>query len=496
MFCTPTGVSPMAKKEVQKIEEKAHGMVLYSDGSANPNPGAGGWGLHGYVYSNIAPKKGSGNSMQYLTEKGYIEKVQAQDVKPKEVKPMTYVDGFGSFPYPVTNNVAEISAATHAFSFALTHEDIKKVSLFTDSEYVVKGTASWLQIWKDNNWVKRDGNPVANKEVWQDLDKNLSKLLDKGVEVEVKWVKGHSTYLGNQIADMNADIGTLHSRQNAYRIEFNKTPSDGYWTPKDTRHPFICHRRIYFSSLSAINVPGEYYLGEHGKDDELLGKRTADGCYSYLVLATPDNYIEMLRRKQCEESNGLDSIIMGRLDKLFAATTRSQLDRFGEVCVYRPNNRRLDMHFLDGEPVTKELNPPRLAMRAIDAVNTLKGLLLAWKDNTPNTVTATDLTEVFYEKDAKGSGVLKAEFIVGFSTLPVQVYYGDLSKSQQERVDLCMGVDLPDRNALKKLEKLDPKVTVITWMESEKMFRYATIVKAGESYGIWAGMNSNLRVLT
>lgn len=486
----------MSKKIIEKTEDTPYGVVLYSDGSANPNPGTGGWGLHGYSYSAVAPKKGSGNSTQYLTEKGYIEKLQDREVKPKEVKPLTYVDGYGSFPYPVTNNHAEITGALHAFTFALSHDEIKKVLLLTDSEHVVNGTTSWLPTWKKNNWIKRDGNPVANKEVWQTLDQNLQKLLDKGVEVDVKWIKGHSTYLGNQIADFNADLGTLHSRQNSHRIELNKSPADGYWATKNTRHPFICHRRIYFSSLESVNVPGEYCLGEHGKDDELLGKRTADGCYSYLSLETPDEYVEMLRRKQCEASNGLDSIIMGRLDKLFEATTRSRLDRFGEICIYRPKSQVLDMYFADGEPLTKELNPPRLAMRAVEAVNTLKGLLQSWKDKTPDTVTATDVTDIFYVQDAKGNTVLKSEFIVGFSSLPVFVHYGDLAKAQKEKVDLCMGVDIPDRNALKKLEKLEPEVVVITWMESEKMFRYATIVKSGNNYGIWAGMNSNLRLLT
>lgn len=486
----------MSKKTIEKIEDQPHGIVMYSDGSANPNPGTGGWGLHGYVYGEHPPKKGSGNSTQYLTEKGYVEKLQTKEVKPQEVKPLMYVDGYGSFPHPVTNNIAEIVGAANAFSFALKHDSVKKVQLFTDSEHVLNGATSWLPTWKKNNWIKRDGNPVANKEFWQVLDENLQKLLDKGVAVDVKWVKGHSNDLGNHMADLNADIGTLSSKQNAYRVEFNKSPADGYWTPKNNRHPFISHRRIYFSSLESINVPGEYYLGEHGKDDELLGKRTADGCYSYLCLETPDEYIEMLRRKQCEASNGLDSIIMGRLDKLFEAATRSRLDRFGEICIYRPKSQVLDMHFLDGEPLTKELNPPRLAVRAVEAVNTLKGLLQSWKDKTPNTVTATDLTDTFYTQDEKGNTVLKSEFIVGFSTLAAQVYYGDLAKAQQERVDLCMGVDLPDRNTLKKLEKLKPEIIVITWMESEKMFRYATIVKAGNDHGIWAGMYSNLRVLT
>lgn len=484
----------MAIKREEKIEDKPHGMVLFSDGSANPNPGFGGWGLHGYTYSDQLPKKGSGNTTQYLTEKGYIEKIQAKTVKPTEVKPLTYVDGYGSFSQSITNNVAEIAAAANGFAYADGYE-IKKLLLLTDSEYTVNGATKWLPTWKSNNWIKRDGSPVANKDIWLTLDANLQKLTDKGVEVEVRWVKGHSTFLGNQIADKNADIGRLYSNRNLLRTEFNTKPAEGYWSSKLEKHPFICQRRIYFSTIKESNVPGEYYLGEHGKDDELLGKRTADGCHSYIQLETPEPFIEMLRTKQCEEAKDLDSIIMGRLDKLFEPSTQADLDRFGEVCIYRAHRSKLDLNFIDNEPLTKELKPPRLAMRAIESVNTLKGIFLAWQDAGNDTITSTNVTPLFYDVDSKGERKLKAQFIVGFSMLSLEVFYGKQTPLQKEKVDLCMGVDMPDRNALKRLEKLKPEITVVTWMESEKTFRYATILKSGNSYGIWAGMHSNLRIL-
>ncbi len=483
----------MAKED--KVADVPYGMVLYTDGSAQPtNPGFGGWGLHGFTYSETPPKKGSGNSTQYLTEKGYIEKIQVKAEKPTEVKPISYVDGFGSFPNFITNNVAEIAAAANGFAYADKYP-IKKLLLMTDSEYTVNGSTKWLPTWKKNNFIKNDGSVVANTEVWKHLDENLQKLYEKGVEVEVRWVKGHSTFLGNQLADKNADIGALYSKQKAIRTEFDTKAADGYWSPKGDHHPFLFQRRIYFSTLKENNVPGEYFMGEHGKDDELMGKRTADGCHSYLKLETPDPWIEMLRVKQCCEARDLDSIIMGRLDKLFASSTQAELERFGEICMYRKFSNKLDLHFLDDEPLTKELKPPRIAMRAIESVNTLKGIFLAWQDKTPDTVTATPVTSLFYDIDEKGDYKLKAEFIVGFSNLPAEVFYGKADPLQKEKVDLCMGVDLPDRNALKKLEKHKPEMTVVTWMESEKTFRYATIVKAGNSFGIWAGMHSNLRVL-
>jgi ribonuclease HI len=496
------------KAKDNKLEETLKGMVLWSDGSSAPtNPGFGGWGLHGYTYSDQPPKKGNGLSGQVLTEKGYLDKTVAKTQNAIDVKPVSYVDGFGSFAIPVTNNLAEIAGVANGLSYASNY-DVKKVTLLTDSMYVVEGVGR-VPNWAKNNWVKNDGNAVANKEMWTTLNTNLLALKSKGVEVEIKWVKGHSIHLGNNLADKHANIGNRYSRRGEVRSEFNTSPADGYWTAKIDRHPFISQRRIYFVSREDACVPGEYFLGEHGKDDELLGKRIADGAHSYVRLTTPEPVIELMRTAQIREAKGDDAIVMGRLDKLFDTSTHNDLMRFGDVCLYRPHRNRMDLYFIekktmpDGkvvdEPVTKELNPPRLAMRAIESVNLLKGLVLSWLDEEQAGVTQTDMTDTFYAIDSKGVYTLKSEFIVGFSTLSTLVnYVRDPEKSkvaEQAQVDLFLGVDLPDRNSLKRMEALKPLVYVVTWMESENAFRHATIIHAGSDIGIWAGMFSNLRMV-
>jgi ribonuclease HI len=484
------------------------GIVLWSDGSSAPsNPGYGGWGLHGYTYSVAPAKKGNGLSGQVLTDQGYLDKTSAKTQNSTEVKPVNYVDGFGSFAMPVTNNLAEIAGVANGLLYAANH-DVKRVTLLTDSMYVVEGVGR-VANWAKNNWIKYDGNPVANKDMWLTLSANLLALKDKGVDVQIKWVKGHSVHLGNNLADKHANIGNRYSRRGELRTEFNTTAADGYWTAKIERHPFISQRRIYFVSRQDACIPGEYFLGEHGKDDELLGKRTADGAHSYVRLSTPEPVVEMLRQAQIKAARGEDAIVMGRLDKLFETSTHNDLMRFGDVCLYRAHRNKMDLHFIekkttpDGkvidEPVTKELNPPRLAMRAIESVNFLKSLLLTWLGEGQTTVTQTDVTDTFYATDAKGKCTLRSEFIVGFSTLSAQVNYVRVPQTtplvEQQQIDLFLGVDLPERNALKRMEALSPLVHVLTWMESEHAFRHATVIQAGTDIGVWAGMFSNLRVI-
>ncbi len=79
--------------------------------------------------------------------------------------------------------------------------------------------------------------------------------------------------------------------------------------------------------------------------------------------------------------------------------------KWGDVCLYRKNtNPRqrgyLNLYYLDKEVVTEQLNPPLIAIRAIESVNVLKGLLLAWQSNDPN-IHSTDITSHFYAPDEK-----------------------------------------------------------------------------------------------
>lgn len=508
----------MATSKPPKAEDKILGMVLYSDGSAAvTNPGYGGWGLHGYAYSDQPPKKGSGNAAQHLTAQGYVDKVTAKKMTSiggsaiEEIKPLFYLDGYGSFKELVTNNVGELAGAVNALKFALDY-DLQDVRVLSDSTYVVKGASEWLPTWKKNNWFKRDGTPVVNRGLWESFDEVLTQLKAKGVGVKIEWLKGHSIYLGNQLADKYATIGNRYSRVGQARADIELKPADGYWSVKYERSPFLSHRRLYFTTGMGAPVPGQYHLGEHGKDDELLGKRQADGAYSFVKLQTPDPLIEMLVAKQTALAAGRESVIMARLDKLFASGVSGDLLRFGDICVHQPSPRRADLHIITqestedekegqrggrsavGEPLTKELSPPRLASRAIEAVNMLHGVLEAHLDPANTSLVKTNLTEVLFEIDDKGAYCLRPEFIVGYSVLDTTARWGVVGAEKTEKVSLYMGIDLPDRNALKRMEALKPQVYVLTWCESETAFRYATAIQAGPDAGIWAGMYSNLRL--
>ncbi|KAL7646142.1 UNVERIFIED_CONTAM: hypothetical protein RMT77_003043 [Armadillidium vulgare] len=100
-----------------------------------------------------------------------------------------------------TNNTAEIQAATYALELTKS-AGFDKVIINTDSQFMINCASSWMQNWKKNNWKKKDGSEVINKEDLIELDKASEDLL-------VKWnfVKAHDGIVGNEAADKLAREG-------------------------------------------------------------------------------------------------------------------------------------------------------------------------------------------------------------------------------------------------------------------------------------------------
>lgn len=65
--------------------------------------------------------------------------------------------------------------------------------------------------WKRRSWVTSNGSAVKNKEIWVAMDACKEALKIKGIEVILKWVKGHSNVPGNEAADRLAVAGMNRS---------------------------------------------------------------------------------------------------------------------------------------------------------------------------------------------------------------------------------------------------------------------------------------------
>lgn len=92
-----------------------------------------------------------------------------------------------------TNNQMELMAVIKALSSL---DAGSTVTVWVDSQYVYKGITEWLRGWKRNGWKTANKKPVANKDLWLELDR-----LNSLHKITWKWVKGHSGNLGNERVD-------------------------------------------------------------------------------------------------------------------------------------------------------------------------------------------------------------------------------------------------------------------------------------------------------
>jgi ribonuclease HI len=142
--------------ELQHVE-------IATDGACKGNPGKGGWGV--------------------LLRMGDTEK----ELSGGEAH--------------TTNNRMEMMAAIQGLK-ALTRPC--RVTLSTDSRYVMDGLTKWIHGWMKNGWRTADRKPVKNADLWQEL-----LAAAKPHQVKWVWVKGHAGHPDNERADKLASDAAI-----------------------------------------------------------------------------------------------------------------------------------------------------------------------------------------------------------------------------------------------------------------------------------------------
>jgi len=75
-----------------------------------------------------------------------------------------------------------------------------EATLFSHSQYVVKGMSEWVKGWQRRNWRKSDGKPVLNDDIWKRL---IQAAL--GRTIHWSWVEGHAGHEENERCDALAN---------------------------------------------------------------------------------------------------------------------------------------------------------------------------------------------------------------------------------------------------------------------------------------------------
>lgn len=481
-------------------QQKNLGMVIYTDGGWR---GCGGWGVHGYVYdADNLPEKAA-KKLNAPTQQGYLDESQIIKHKAVPVKVETYVDGWGSIPGKSTNNVAELKAAIEGFKL-VQHYDAKKVTVLSDSEYFLKGLSEWSTSWVKNDWVRRDGSEVPNKEYWQVLLQLSAELKEKGREVRLCWVKGHSDNLGNDMADRNATRGVILAQKDIDLQNVTHSDVKKYWDQSAEYNRLFCHPNWYFS----VNTLSEnkssdgryvYHCGQHDGHNELLGKRVSTHAFSVLYLKEPEPVLEKIRESQQSlQRNDYSDLVVGYLNTILSSSVYTELSEHG--CLYTVKADQYDdLYTSDEKQLTWQARPPKLAQRAVTSLNFVQGLLDEYLSKEHSNICLTEITPYFYDQEETKKGeVFKLKKAIATSAKVVDVVgnYNTTGEVKQAPVSLTFGLDIPTRNAFAALATNKPKITLLTYRESDSGFRYCVVVEVGEDIGIFNSVHANLKVVT
>lgn len=127
--------------------------IYYTDGSASPNPGPGGFA----VIKNNAPIILGGE--------------------------------------PNGGETTNIRMEGYALMAALKHAGNTSCKIYTDSEFWINVITKWGPNWQANGWRKKGGE-IKNLDIVREIC-----LLYQASKAEVIWVRGHNNDVGNELAD-------------------------------------------------------------------------------------------------------------------------------------------------------------------------------------------------------------------------------------------------------------------------------------------------------
>ena len=130
-------------------------VEIHTDGGCDPNPGPGGWGA-------------------VLRSRGHL------------------IELSGYEPH-TTNNRMELTAAIEALRSLNRSCD---VDLYTDSQYLRRGMTEWIPGWQRRNWMRSNGMPVVNVDLWKALLAETRRHT-----VRWHWIRGHRGHRWNERAD-------------------------------------------------------------------------------------------------------------------------------------------------------------------------------------------------------------------------------------------------------------------------------------------------------
>jgi ribonuclease HI len=160
-------------------------VLCFTDGSCYPNPhGHGGWAFLCAYQGKTA------------TRFGYVS--------------------------DATNNLTELMAIMRCLQYVPAGSKFRQpFVLYTDNEYAKNSLTKWVHSWREGGWLTSAGQPVQNRELIEETA-DLIAAHERHRDFELRWVRGHSGVVENELVDRLAGEARLLHKTN--------------WTPTDLKN--------------------------------------------------------------------------------------------------------------------------------------------------------------------------------------------------------------------------------------------------------------------
>lgn len=178
-------------------------ITIHTDGSSRGNPGPGGWSA-----VLVTEHKLLAISHQQLAIEEYEDEVielggREDMTTNNRMELMGAIEGLKACSL---QTVDRSHTDTNLESLQSTSYNLKSVEVCTDSQYVKKGMTEWIDGWIKKGWTGSTKKPVLNRDLWEELKKEESRLKAGGVKVIWTYVKAHVGIVMNERADTIATM--------------------------------------------------------------------------------------------------------------------------------------------------------------------------------------------------------------------------------------------------------------------------------------------------
>jgi len=441
-------------------------FVAHCDGGSRPNPGYSGYGIFGYTL--VPSKRPNKTKHPVKTKLNFTSNGIKEEKDTESYETVDIIEHIGSINnLSGTNNLAEMTAFIVTMKLAISLK-VTHLKVITDSNYVVLNFNEHLEKWKNRDWKRADGSPIAHRAEWETIDSLSNELASLNCKIEVTWVKGHSGDHGNELADLYSVIGSNYAR-----IQFEEKSEvfspiaysniSSYKEYKDslTDKDIIYYFRDLFFSSATINDANYCFLSTSDNPNE-QGRRDTSSIFLTNVGYVPElvNRVKALYRSVprnytancCIKLNKLEDRELSRLASLV-----------GIEKLLRPvqHNGTTSFHLVkDNTAFVTEFNQEFPYITEVSRIFN-NSLDVSTVPNNP-LIKEVDVTELFISegKIAFSNQVKDIDLTDIVTNSPSDsIYFKDLTFVN--KLLATVGKDIPNYLALKSLESTVNKVSAI-----------------------------------